>query len=82
MKKRRKTNTIPGNRKYTISDFNTEFPNDARLMRIFYVRWPDDRPQASRILDAYALTDRVSLLVGLAVASVALMALSFFTPSF
>ena len=40
--KRKQTNTIPGNQKYTIADFNCEFPNDdACLDHIFYARWPD-----------------------------------------
>jgi transposase len=34
-------NTIPANQKYTIADFNTEFPNDAAcLTHIFEARWP------------------------------------------
>jgi transposase-like protein len=34
-------NTIPANLKYTIADFNTEFPNDAAcLTHIFEARWP------------------------------------------
>jgi transposase-like protein len=34
-------NTIPANQKYTIADFNTEFPNDtACLTHIFEARWP------------------------------------------
>jgi transposase len=40
--KRRQTNSIPGNQKYTIEDFNCEFPDDdACLNHIFYGRWPD-----------------------------------------
>jgi transposase len=39
--KRRQTNSIPGNQKYTIADFNCEFPDDdACLNHIFYARWP------------------------------------------
>jgi transposase-like protein len=34
-------NTIPANLKYTVADFNTEFPNDAAcLTHIFEARWP------------------------------------------
>jgi transposase len=41
MEKRKKTNTIPASQKYTIQDFNTEFPNDAAcLTHIFEARWP------------------------------------------
>jgi transposase len=40
--KRKQTNTIPGNQKYTIEDFNCEFPDDdACLNHIFHARWPD-----------------------------------------
>jgi transposase len=40
--KRKQTNSIPGNQKYTIADFNVEFPDDdACLNHIFYARWPD-----------------------------------------
>ena len=39
--RRKHTNTIPGNQKYTIADFNTEFPNDdACLTHIMESRWP------------------------------------------
>ena len=39
--KRKQTNSIPGNQKYTIADFNCEFPDDdACLNHIFYARWP------------------------------------------
>jgi transposase len=39
--KRRQTNSIPGNQKYTIADFNCEFPDDdACLTHIFHARWP------------------------------------------
>lgn len=41
MAKRKQTNTIPGHQKYTIADFNTEFPNDdACLTHVFESRWP------------------------------------------
>jgi transposase len=41
MTKRKKTNVIPGYQKYTIADFNIEFPDDdACLNHIFYARWP------------------------------------------
>ena len=42
MAMRKKTNTIPGHQKYTIADFNCEFPDDdACLTHIFHARWPD-----------------------------------------
>jgi transposase len=42
MAKRKQTNSIPGHQKYTIQDFNTEFPNDdACLEHIKEERWPD-----------------------------------------
>lgn len=41
MAKRKQTNKIPGYQKYTIQDFNTEFPNDdACLTHILESRWP------------------------------------------
>lgn len=42
MAKGKQTNSIPGYRKYTIQDFNTEFPNDdACLEHVKEERWPD-----------------------------------------
>ena len=42
MAKRQQNNSIPGHQKYTIADFNTEFPDDtACLNHLFYDRWPD-----------------------------------------
>ena len=42
MPKPKKTNTIPGNQRYTIADFNCEFPDDdACLTHIFHARWPE-----------------------------------------
>src|SRR5271170_5795434 len=39
--KRKQTNSIPGNQKYTIAGFNVEFPDDdACLNHMFYARWP------------------------------------------
>jgi transposase len=44
MGKSKKTNCIPKNQKYTIQDFNAEFPtDDACLTHIFLARWPDGR---------------------------------------
>lgn len=44
MKRRKKTNTIPGSQRYTFKDFNTEFPNDdACLTFVCESRWPDGR---------------------------------------
>lgn len=44
MGRRKQTNSIPGHRKYTIQDFNAEFPNDdACLEHIKEQRWPDGR---------------------------------------
>jgi transposase len=44
MAKSKKTNCIPSNQKYTIKDFNIEFPdNDACLMFVLESRWPDGR---------------------------------------
>ncbi len=41
MAKRKQSNSIPGYQKYTIQDFNTEFPNDdACLEHIKEERWP------------------------------------------
>ncbi|HEV2486769.1 MAG TPA: IS1595 family transposase [Terracidiphilus sp.] len=42
MAKRKQTNTIPAYQKYTIVDFNAEFPTeDACFMHILEARWPD-----------------------------------------
>ena len=42
MAKSKKTNVVPANQKYTLMDFNADFPNDdACLMYIFFARWPD-----------------------------------------
>jgi transposase-like protein len=42
MEKRKQTNTIPPYQRYTIADFNADFPNDdACLTHIFLSRWPD-----------------------------------------
>ena len=44
MGKSKKNNCIPKNQKYTIQDFNAEFPtDDACLTHIFLARWPDGR---------------------------------------
>jgi transposase len=49
MAKRRTKNTIPAYQKYTIADFNTEFPNDdACLMHVFLARWPDGRTMCDK----------------------------------
>ena len=42
MAKRLQNNSIPGPQKYTIADFNCEFPDDdACLTHIFEARWPN-----------------------------------------
>ena len=42
MAKRLQNNLIPGPQKYTIADFNCEFPDDdACLTHIFEARWPN-----------------------------------------
>lgn len=42
MEKRKQTNSIPGYQKYTIADFNSEFPtDDACMEHIKQARWPD-----------------------------------------
>jgi len=42
MARRKQRNSIPGHQKYTIADFNCEFPDDdACLTHIFHARWPD-----------------------------------------
>ncbi len=42
MAKRLQNNSVPGPQKYTIADFQCEFPDDdACLNHIFYARWPD-----------------------------------------
>lgn len=44
MKKRKSKNTIPPCQKYTIADFNAEFPDDdACLVHVFLARWPEGR---------------------------------------
>lgn len=44
MAKRSKTNCIPANQKYTVKDFNAEFPNDEACMKfLLETRWPDGR---------------------------------------
>jgi transposase len=44
MAKRSKTNCIPGSQKYTVQDFNSEFPSDdACLTFVLESRWPDGR---------------------------------------
>jgi transposase len=44
MDKRKKTNCIPPEQKYTIKDFNAEFPtDDACLIHVFLARWPEGR---------------------------------------
>ena len=44
MAKAKKTNCIPGNQKYTIRDFDAEFPNDdSCLTFVLESRWPDGR---------------------------------------
>lgn len=44
MAKRSKTNCIPGPQKYTVADFQTEFPDDdACLNTIMEMRWPAGR---------------------------------------
>ncbi len=49
MAKRKKTNCIPGNERYTIQDFNTEFPNDdACLSFVLESRWPDGRTMCGK----------------------------------
>jgi transposase len=49
MAKRKKTNCIPGNEKYTFQDFNTEFPNDeACLSFVLESRWPDGRKHCDK----------------------------------
>jgi len=49
MATRKTKNTIPGNQKYTIADFNTEFPSDdACLTHICEARWPDGRTLCSK----------------------------------
>lgn len=41
MTRRRQNNSVPEPQRYTIADFNCEFPNDdACLDHIFYARWP------------------------------------------
>jgi transposase len=49
MAKRKKTNCIPGNQKYTIQNFNVEFPdNDSCLMFVLESRWPDGRTMCDK----------------------------------
>jgi transposase len=44
MAKAKRTNCIPANQKYTIKDFNIEFPtDDACLIFVLESRWPDGR---------------------------------------
>jgi len=48
-KRSKKSNCIPGNKKYTFADFNTEFPNDdACLNHIMEMRWPDGRTMCAK----------------------------------
>jgi transposase-like protein len=49
MAKSKKTNTIPANQKYTLANFNAEFPNDdACLTHIFLARWPEGRAMCDK----------------------------------
>jgi transposase-like protein len=49
MAKRSKTNCIPGNQKYTIQDFNVEFPSDDSCLRfVLESRWPDGRTMCDK----------------------------------
>jgi transposase-like protein len=49
MAKRKQTNTIPANQKYTLANFNAEFPDDnACLTHIFLARWPDGRAMCDK----------------------------------
>jgi transposase len=49
MAKAKKTNCIPASQKYTIQDFNTEFPNDdACLTFVCESRWPDGRTMCEK----------------------------------
>jgi transposase len=49
MAKRKKTNCIPKDQKYTIFGFNTEFPDDdACLIHILLARWPDGRTMCDK----------------------------------
>jgi transposase-like protein len=49
MKKSHKTNVISPEQKYTINDFNAEFPTDsACLMHIFFARWPNGRTMCEK----------------------------------
>jgi len=49
MAKSKKINCILKSQKYTIQDFNAEFPtDDACLMHIFLARWPDGRTMCDK----------------------------------
>src|SRR6266702_4042581 len=49
MAKSKKTNCIPKNQKYTIENFNAEFPtNDSCLIFVFLSRWPDGRTMCDK----------------------------------
>jgi len=49
MATRKTKNTIPGYQKYTIADFNSEFPtDDACLTHICEARWPDGRTMCGK----------------------------------
>jgi transposase len=49
MDKRKKTNCIPPSQKYTIRDFDSEFPNDdACLIHVFLARWPEGRTMCEK----------------------------------
>lgn len=44
MAKRKKTNVIPAQQKYTLQQFNADYPDDdACLMQVFLMRWPEGR---------------------------------------
>jgi transposase len=44
MENRKKTNVIPKSQKYTLQQFNADYPDDdACLMQVFFMRWPDGR---------------------------------------
>lgn len=44
MERRKKTNVIPKAQKYTLQQFNSDYPDDdACLIQVFFMRWPEGR---------------------------------------
>jgi transposase len=49
MENRKKTNTIPPAQKYTLQQFNADYPSDdACLMHVFLMRWPEGRAMCEK----------------------------------